>query len=30
MGIKKVLPKNIVEIDFKFVDKNKREIIFKV
>ncbi|MCX6722450.1 MAG: tRNA (adenosine(37)-N6)-threonylcarbamoyltransferase complex ATPase subunit type 1 TsaE [Candidatus Staskawiczbacteria bacterium] len=27
--IKKVLPKNIVYIDFKFIDGNKREIIFK-
>ena len=28
--IKKVLPKKIVKINFKFVDKNTREIIFKI
>jgi len=27
--IKNVLPKNIIKIDFKFIDKNKREIILK-
>jgi len=27
--IKKVLPKNIIKIDFKFIDENKREINFK-
>lgn len=26
---KKYLPKNIVEIDFKFIDKNKREIVVR-
>ncbi len=28
--IKKILPKNTIKIDFKFVDKNKREISFKI
>ena len=28
--IKKVLPKNLMEISFKFVDENKREISFEV
>jgi len=28
--IKKILPKNTILIKFKFIDKNKREIIFKV
>ena len=27
--IKKALPKNILLIEFKFIDKTKREIIFK-
>ena len=27
--IKKALPKNLIEIDFKFIDENTREIIFK-
>jgi tRNA threonylcarbamoyladenosine biosynthesis protein TsaE len=27
--VKKVLPKNTIIIEFKFVDKNQREIIFK-